>query len=70
MIYRKKKTTDGTEYTHQLRAHEHEYAHRHNEIHNGIEGAGKKLGPTFIVLCSISNRKITDGTGYSQQLSA
>ena len=53
----KKKTTDGTGYSHQVGAHEHVHAHRHSEIRVSIVGAGKGSGPTPVVLCSIAKKK-------------
>ena len=50
----KKKTTDGTGYSHQLGAHEHVHAHTHNEIHKGKVGAGDGLGLTPVALCLIA----------------
>ena len=46
------------------------HAHTHSEIHKGTVGAGKGLGPTLVVLCSMAKRKKNDWARYGHQLRA
>ena len=46
------------------------HAHTHNEIHKGIVGSGKGLGPTPVVLCFTAKKNTTNGTGCSHQVGA